>query len=432
LGFSNHELFIQRDLQIIFFKFFILFFLLIISAFFSAAETALTSLNKIRLRTMLENKIKKSDLVSKICESPQKLLSTVLIGNNFCNICASSLVTSVAIDISGDNAFVLLICSVITTFFILILSEITPKHIASQQPEKLALSLASTIIFFEFVFTPIVIILNFISNKISYLFGNKKKFSNNLSVTEEDLKTMVEVSHEEGVLESDEREMIDNVVAFGDSYAKDVMIPRTDIKAININSSREIIEKIFNEDRFSRLPVFRENIDDIIGILNVKDFIFDNDLEINKILRKPYFTHEYKRIRELFKIMKAKRISMTIVLDEYGGTTGLITLEDLVEEIVGEIDDEYDDPDQEICLIKDGEYIVDGSTKISSVNEKLEINLESNGFESIGGYLIESMGYFPKPSEVFETKNLKFIIEKADKNRIEKILIKIKTFSSED
>jgi putative hemolysin len=425
LGSGPSLLFSRENLNVMIIKIIILSILLLISGFFSAAETALTSLSKIRLRSLLENKIKNSGLVSKICESPQKLLSTVLIGNNFCNICVSALATSIAINILGDNSSVLLICSIVTTFFILIFSEITPKHIASQYPEKLSLSFAQIISVCELIFTPLVIILNYISDSISFLLGGKKNFNSKL-VTEEDLKTMVEVSHEEGVLETDEREMIDNVVAFGDSCAKDIMIPRTDMKAIEINSSREVIEELFRDERFTRVPIFDESIDNIIGILNIKDFLFNDSPEIKRLLRKPYFTHEYKRIRELFKIMRAKRIGMTIVLDEYGGTAGLITLEDLVEEIVGEIDDEYDDPEQEIILIKDDEYIVDGSTKIVDVNEKLNINLESNGFDSIGGYLIESLGYFPKSLEVFETDDLKFIIEKTDKNRIEKIIIKVK------
>lgn len=396
---------------------------LVISGIFSAAETAFITLNKIHLHSMREMGLKNTERVRKIIESPQKLLSTILIGNNFVNVSASAIAASLAIKLSGEHS--LFVTTIILTFVILIFSEITPKHIANQHPQKIADVLAKPIAFCVWLFTPIVFILNLITNGLIVLLGGKPGDSPRL-ITESDLKAMVDVSHEEGVLEIDERQMINNVFAFGDSDAKDVMLPRTDIIAISSTVSYDEIQNVFKSEGFSRIPVYKENIDDIIGILHLKDFMFmtdKNTFELEKIIREPFFTHEYKPTRELFTTMRIKRIPMAIILDEYGGTAGLITLEDLIEEIVGDIDDEYDEPEQQIEPIRDNEYVIDGSTKIDDVSEQLGVKLESEDFDSIGGYLIGVLGYFPKPCEVVETAELKFIIEEVDKNRIEKIRV---------
>lgn len=409
-------------------KFIILLLFLVLSSFFSASETAFLSINKLHLRNMVDNGIKNAERVKKISDSPQKLLSTILIGNNLVNIAASAIATSIAIKLSGNNGTVLALCTALITFLILVFSEITPKHIATVHPEKIALGVVAPLSICSWFLTPVVFVLNWITNGIIFLLGGKSDVKHPV-ITESDLKTIVDVSHEEGVLEVDEREMINNVFEFGNSEAKDVMIPRTDVIAIDIDTPYDEIMEIFKSEGFSRIPVYRENIDDIIGILHLKDFMFNvnkDNFDLEKCVRTPFFTYEYKPTRELFTLMRVKRIPMAIILDEYGGTVGIITMEDLVEEIVGDIADEYDELENQIENIKENEYVVDGSTKIDDVNEELNINLESEDFDSIGGYLIGIMGYFPKGKEVIETDGIKFIIEEVDKNRIEKIRIQIK------
>ena len=406
----------------------VLFFLcLLLSSFFSAAETAFTSLNKIHLRSMMDQKIKNADKVKKILDSPQKLLNTVLIGNNLVNILASTLATSVAIKLSKNNNIILALSTAFVTFLILVFSEVTPKNFASQNPDKVALGTAKMIMFFAWILTPVVFVLNLVTNGFLILFGMKQEKKAPV-VTESDLKTIVDVGHEEGILKVDEKEMINNVFEFGSSTAKDIMIPRTDVIAVNLTAEYKDILNLFKDEGLSRIPVYNESIDNIIGILYLKDLVFNaeqSNFDLKKYLRKPFFTYEYKPIRELFKVMRVKKIPMAIILDEYGGTSGIITIEDLVEEIVGDISDEYDENEKQIECIKENEYIIDGSTKIDDVNQELNINLKSEEFDTIGGYLIGVLGYFPKANKIIKTDGLEFIVECVEKNRIEKVRAKL-------
>ena len=406
----------------------VLFFLCLgLSSFFSASEIAFTSLNKIHLRSMLDKKVKNADKVKKILDSPQKLLNTVLIGNNLVNTLASTLATSVVIKLSKNNNVILALSTAFVTFLILVFSEVTPKNFANQNPDKVALGTAKIIMFFAWILTPVVFMLNLVTNGLLILFGMKQEKKAPV-VTESDLKTIVDVGHEEGILKVDEKEMINNVFEFGSSTAKDIMIPRTDVIAINLTTEYKDILNLFKDEGLSRIPVYNESIDNIIGILYLKDLVFNADqsnFEIKKYLRKPFFTYEYKPIRELFKVMRVKKIPMAIILDEYGGTSGIITIEDLVEEIVGDISDEYDENEKQIERIKENEYIIDGSTKIDDVNQELNINLKSEEFDTIGGYLIGVLGYFPKANKIIKTDGLEFIVECVEKNRIEKVRAKL-------
>ena len=283
---------------------------------------------------------------------------------------------------------------------------------------------AKPIKFFVTILTPIVWIFNIITKVIFKLFGVDDKGVKPF-ITEEELKTMVNVSHEEGLLEMEEREIINNVVECGDMQAKEAMVQRLDIVAIDMEDSYEEIIDLFKTEKLSRMPVYEETIDDIIGILNIKDIIFLSDEEIEnfdikKYMREAFFTYEFKKITQLLEEMKKDKSQMAIVVDEYGGTAGLITIEDLVEVIVGDIEDEYDEEEDEIQVISPNEFLVDGSTKISDVNEILNIELESEEFDSIGGYII---GHIPEENEIIEMDNIKFNIESVDKNRIKKIRI---------
>jgi putative hemolysin len=403
---------------------FALFILLSLSAFFSSSETALMSLSKIRLRHMVEEKIKGADIISKLLDDPSKLLGSILVGNNIVNIGASALATSLAINIWGNAGVG--IATGIMTILVLIFGEITPKSLAVQNTEKTALKVARLIYFITVVLSPIVAILMSITNLIIKLFGGNTEKKNTF-ITEEELKTMVDVSHEEGVLEGEEKKMIYNVFEFGDSQAKDVMTPRTDMAAIEIHSTYDEIIALFKQEQFSRMPVYEDNTDNIVGILYIKDLIFfegnKDKFNLEQLIRPPYFTYEFKGTSELFSEMRAKRTPMAIVLDEYGGTAGIVTMEDLVEEIVGDIEDEYDERDEEIQVIKEDEYVVDGSTRIDFLNEMIGTDIESEDFDSIGGFVIGILGRLPEQGENVEYTHIKFIVESIDKNRIEKLRV---------
>lgn len=396
--------------------------LIALSALFSASETALTSLSKIRIRQMIDEEVKGAKTIGKLIEDPGRLLSSILVGNNVVNIGSSALATSIAIKQFGQKGVG--IATGIMTILVLIFAEITPKSLATRNPEKVSLGVARYIQLLTVLLSPIALVFTYITNIILKLFGvnidKAKPF-----ITEEELKTMLDVSHEEGVLEIEERKMINNVFEFGDSQVKDVMVPRTDMIAIEVNSTYDEIMSIFKEEQFSRIPVYKETIDDIIGILHVKNLAFINGdgFDIFEVMREPYFTYEFKKTAELFDEMRKNRASLTIVLDEYGGTVGIITMEDLVEEIVGEIEDEYDEDDIGIQVIKEDEYIIDGSIKIDVVNEMIGTDIESEDFDSIGGFVIGEMGRFPEKGEVLEHENIKFIIEDIDRNRIKKMKV---------
>ncbi|NLK95144.1 MAG: HlyC/CorC family transporter [Clostridiales bacterium] len=402
----------------------LLIILLILSSFFSMSETALMSLSKIRLRHMVEEKVKGAKLVEKLLEDPNKLLGAILIGNNVVNIAASALATSVATKIVGGGSGVA-IATGIMTVLVLIFGEITPKSIAKQKSEEVSLFVSKPIKIVVFLFKPFVAVFSAISSIFIKMFGGDPKATEPF-ITAEELKTMVGVSEEEGVLEDVEKEMIFNVFDFGDMQVKDVMLQRVDIVALEVTSTyEEIIDRIKNE-QFSRFPVYDDTIDNIVGILNVKDLIIGKKEEDFKILdytREPFYTFEFKKVSQVFAEMKKSRNHMAVVLDEYGGTVGILTMEDIVEEIVGEIEDEFDAEEDKIEVIKEDEYVVDGSAKLHEISDLLGVNMESEDLDSVGGLIIEELGRIPEEKEEVEINKVKFVVEEVDKNRIKKVRI---------
>lgn len=403
----------------------ILVVLLSFSAFFSASETALMSLSKIRLRHMVDEKVANASLVSKLLEKPSRLLASVLVANNLVNTAASSILTAlVAKHVAGGTG--ILIATVGMTILILIFGEITPKNIASNNSEGVALRLAKPLSLMVTIIAPIANFIMLVINGVLRLFGVKVNTAQPF-ITQDELKTMVTVSHEEGVLEGGEKKMIDNVFEFGDAQAKDAMTPRTDMVSIEDDYTYEQVVEAFRTDQFSRMPVYRETPDDIIGVLYVKDLLLGGvskeNFNLEEIMREPYYTYEFKRIGDLFEDMRNKQIPIAIVLDEYGGTAGIITMEDLVEEIVGDIADEYDIQETEIEVIKEDEYIVDGGTRIDLVNEMIGTRIESEDFDSIGGFILGELGGLPEVGEVIEVDGVTFKVEEVDKNRIEELRI---------
>lgn len=402
----------------------VLIVLLALSAFFSSSETALTTVNKIRIRTLADAGDPKAIILSKVIEEQGKMLSAILIGNNIVNLTASSLMTTLTISLFGNRAVG--VATGILTLLILVFGEITPKTLSTISAESIALKNAKIIYGLMVVLTPVIYVVNQLSLGVLLLLRidpNAKRDS----ITEDELRTIVEVSHEEGVIESEEKKMINNVFDFGDSVAKDIMVPRIDMTLVEVNATYQELLDIFREEKYTRIPVFEENTDNVIGIINVKDLLLiDNheEFHIRDYLREPLYTYEYKKTAELMVEMRKTFNNIVIVLDEYGATAGLITLEDMLEEIVGEIRDEYDE-DEEKSLIETapGEYSVEGGMKLDDLNDRLGLELESEDYDSVGGLVIGLLDHLPEEGEEVTDDGIRFVVESVDKNRIDRIKI---------
>ena len=405
----------------------VLMVLLVLSAFFSSAETSLTTVNKLRIRSLVEEGNKRAKLISNLIENPSKMISAILIGNNIVNLYASSLTTTLVLEVFHNVPAA--IGTGVLTLFILIFGEITPKTLATIHAEKMAFLYAPVISLLTKVLTPVIFLLNQLSGVFLLLFHIDSNAKTNV-MTENELLTIVDVSHEDGVIESEERLMITNVVDFGDSLAKDVMVPRIDMAFANIEMTYDELVAAFEKDMYTRLPVYSETRDNVIGIINLKDVFFfrgnKEDFNIKDFLRTPYFTYEYKKTSELLRELKKAAISLAIVLDEYGATAGLITIEDLIEEIVGEIRDEYD-TDEEDAIQKTGEneYTILGTTKLNDINEILELGLESEDYDSIAGHIIHLLDHLPTQGETVTEGACTYKVLAMDKNRIDKIRLVI-------
>lgn len=403
----------------------VLVVLLLLSAFFSSAETALTTISHVKIRAMLEeNPTGRVLTLQKILDNRSKLISAILIGNNIVNISASSLTTSLVIRLWGNAAVG--IGTGLLTLLVLIFGEIVPKTWAMCNNEKLALSYARVIYFIMQLLTPII----FIIDKISGVFLGLLHIdsSNRVVMTETELKTYVDVSHEDGVIEKEERKMIYNVFEFGDSVAKDIMIPRIDMTSVDVEASYNDLLDIFRESMYTRIPVYEVATDNIIGIVNVKDFLLvpdKNRFKIRDILREGYYTYEYKKTADLLFEMRLSTTNVAFVLNEYGATVGMITIEDLLEELVGEIRDEFDEDEAELLKkLGDREYEVSGSMKLDDINDALETKFHSEDYDSIGGIMIELLDRFPTEGEsAITSDNITLTATKVDNNRIETVSI---------
>jgi len=401
----------------------ILLVLLALSAFFSSNETALMSVNRIRLRSLADEGNKRAAMALDILENQTpKLLSAILIGNNIVNISASSLATTLAYSFGG---YMVSIVTLILTVLILIFGEITPKNYATINSEKITLRYIPVFKFLMTIMTPVIFIINLFSRGVMRLMRVDPDEANK-AMTEEELRTIVDVSHEDGVIESDEKEMIYNVFDLGDATAKDIMVPRVHVTFADVASTYDELIDIFREDKFTRLPVYKDSQNNIVGIINMKDLLlYDKDTEfvIDNFLRKPHFTYERKSISDLLVEMKDSTFNIAIVLDEYGDMAGLITLEDILEEIVGEIHDEYDEKEDDLVQkISDREYIIEGSMHLDDVNDHLHTELDSEDYDSLGGFIIEHLDRLPVAGdEVITEEGIRLIVEKLDKNRIEQV-----------
>ena len=398
-----------------------LMFLLIGSAFFSSSETSLMSITKLKVRSMKERGEKGVDTLEQLTSDQSKLLTTILIGNNIVNIAATSIASALFIEWFGTSGVA--VATAVMTILVLIFGEITPKTIAQNNPEKVALKVSKPIRLLTVVLAPAVFLLNGLLNLL-----NRNKDKNQSTITEEELKTIVDISHEEGVIEVDERDIINNVFEFGDKKAKDAMINRLEVVSIDKTTSYNEIMDLFKEHMFSRIPVYDGTLDSVVGVLNIKDIIFLSDEEKENFkladhVREAFFTYEYKNLSQLLDEMKSQKSQMAIVFNEYGATSGIITMENVLEEIVGDIEDEHESRDQDIIKLSETEYLINGSTNISDINEELELDLYSENFDSIGGYIIDYLESFPNVNDVVEIDGLKFVIVDSHKTKINKIRI---------
>lgn len=414
----------------------VLIILLFLSAFFSSAETALTTVGRMKIRSLAEEGNKKAVTVSRLITDPTKMLSAILICNNVVNLSASSISTTFAyricdqLGMSNNTSLAAGIATGVITILVLIFGEITPKSLATVYADKLALAYCNIIYFITQLLTPFVFIVNIISKVILKIFKMDLSIRP-AQMTEDELMTIFDVSHEEGVIESEEHEMITNIVEFGDSLVKDVMVPRMDVELVSSDLSYEELLEAFGNHKFSRMPVYTDRVDNIVGTINLKDIFFFHGspeaFNITDLVREPYITYEYRKTSELFVDMRKDYVSMAIVMDEYGGFVGIITLEDLLEEIVGEIRDEYDVGEEDsITRIKENEYIVNGVTNLNDINDELEINIESNDYDSIGGHVINLLSDFPKGGETAEDDYAIYTVLSVDNHSIDKIHIKLK------
>lgn len=405
----------------------IIIVLIFLSGFFSSAETAFSTLNRVRMRNLEEEGSKKAARVNKILESYSKMLSAILIGNNIVNLTASSLTTAFVIGVCG-NAYIGLGTGILT-IVVLLGGEIIPKTWANLNSEKLALAYSSVIYALMKVMTPVIFIVDLLSKgilKLLHVDPNKKMDT----ITESELKTYVDVSHEDGQIESDEREMIYNIFEFSDTCVKDIMIPRTNMVTVNADESVNDLIKVFHESMYTRIPVYQEDKDSMIGFVNIKDLFIarisgQKNITLKSLLREAYYTYEYKKNADLLLEMREKSMNVAFVLNEYGSTVGMVTLEDLLEELVGEIRDEYDEDEKELIQkIDDRSYLIEGSMNLSDINDSIGTSLNSDDYDSIGGIIIGQLDRLPEDNEsVVLTDGTTLQVKGIDQNRILHVLL---------
>lgn len=400
-----------------------LVFLVAMSAVFSSSETAITSVSKIKVRQLDQKDNKNAHLLKKLHDNMQTTISTILIGNNIVNIAASSIATILFTNIFHQNGA--LISTVVMTVFVLIFGEVLPKTIAQYKNKSVALKFSRFIYFLTIIFKPIVKVLNILTRLIIKLFVGEDEDSSTL--TEEELKTLVEVSEEEGVLKNQETEIMINALELKETLAVDIMTPRTSMASVDIEDAENDLKEIIKNITYSRIPVYEDNIDDIIGVLHIKELAHkiiedDRDFKVRDILKPAFYAYEYIPVVDLFKQMRTKNISISIIIDEYGGTSGIVTMEDILEELVGEIDDEYDN-EKEVTKLSDNEYLVDPEMRIDEVNERFDLDIQSDKFDSIGGFVIELLDRMPKSKDEVEFENLKFVVVNVDKRKITQLMI---------
>lgn len=397
--------------------------LILLSAFFSSAETAYSSVNKIRLINYVEEDRPGSKKALYIVENFDNALSTILVGNNIVNIAAASISAKVSTDIFGAS-YGLLISTFGMTLLILIFGEILPKSIAKENAESYSLQISGILLFMIKVMTPINFLFGTLKSFVSRLFSKEGKSP---SVTEEEIKVMVDISEEEGVIDKEERELVHRSLEFNDVLVGEILTPRPDMVAINVNDSIEDIKQVFFQERYSRIPVYEGDFDNVIGILSERDFFAEllqqQEADIRKLIRKPMFVVRSMKIATLLPELQKSKVHMSIVIDEFGGTSGLITLEDILEELVGEIWDEHDEKFNLMTKTGESTFEFDAQLPLDDFAEILNIPELKSSYHSLGGWVVEMLERIPVEGEFFEYENLKITILEVEKQRIRKVKV---------
>ncbi|MGG3843171.1 hemolysin family protein [Anoxybacillus kestanbolensis] len=405
---------------------FLLIVLILLSAFFSASETAFSSVNKIRLKNYVDEKRRGSKKALYIAENFDRALSTILVGNNIVNIAAASISTKVATDLFGGNTG-LVISTVGMTILILIFGEVLPKSFAKEHAESFSLLVSDVLYMLIQLFTPITALLVMLKQLVSKLFGNQK--TDVPSVTEEELKVMVNLSEEEGVIDNKEKELVHRSLDFNDILVGEIFTPRIDIVAVEVNQPIEEIRDIFLQERYSRVPVYEGDIDNVIGILSESDFfsqlVQGKKVNVRELLRTPLFVVESMRISTLLPELQKSKVHMAIVIDEFGGTSGLITLEDILEQIVGEIWDEHDEAVKTFQKINDYEYEFNAELPLDEFCDILGIDELESSSHTLGGWVFEMFERIPTVGESFEYESLTVTVRQVENRRIRKVLVRI-------
>jgi CBS domain containing-hemolysin-like protein len=403
---------------------------LVLAAMAASAETSLTSISRVRLRQLVEQKVPQAIVIDRLHRDPNAYLSTILIVNTVAIIVASSTATLLALHLYRERVAEWLV-SLVLSLVVLVACEITPKTLALQRAEKVALRLAPLVASATLVMRPVVFVLTAVTRLILRLMGGKAQVRGPF-VTEEELKMLVSVGEEEGVLEEEEREMIHGIFEMGDMRVREVMVPRTDLVAIEVNEPVEKAVELVTKHGHTRIPVYEGNLDHIVGVLYAKDLlravVRGEQKSLRDIARKPYFTPESNKVQDVLRDLRKNRVHMAIVVDEYGGTAGAVTIEDILEEIVGPIQDEYDiGEEDEIQFISPNEVILDGRVSVDDVNELLKLDIAGDDYDTIGGYVLNQLGATPKVGATLKLGNAELRVEAVQGTRIKKVRIRSAT-----
>jgi putative hemolysin len=400
---------------------------LLLSALFSSSETAFISLQKVRVEQLVGNKVKGAERVARVLERPENFLSTVLLGNTFVNAGAAAIATALAVSYWGVEQGIL-IATVGTTIILLIFCETTPKTIATRRPGKLALLYARPIQAISWLFTPFVIVLSWIASAFTKMVGGTPMPTSLIS--EEEIRTMISVGHKEGTVEEGEAEMLHKVFEFGNRPVREIMVPRTEVVWVTRGTKLADFLDLYAQNPLSRFPVYEENIDNVVGILSVKDIVmtqaretFNEEATIDDMIRPAYFAPETKRVSELFAEMRDKNFRMTVIIDEFGGTAGIVSLSGLMEEIVGPVGDELAEIEKDYEPINEYTFQIDGGMRVEKANEEMELNIPTGDYETVAGFVLHLLGHIPKQGEQLKYKGLKLVITKMRGMKIEEILL---------
>lgn len=402
--------------------------LVMMSAYFSATETAFSSLNKTRLKALMEKGDKRATLAYDLSESYDKLISTILIGNNIVNIALASIGTVLFIELYGDIGATL--STVVVTIIVLVFGEISPKSVAKDCPEKFAMFSAPIIRILIWLLTPV----NFLFTQWKKLLAKVLKLEGSSKMSQEELMLLVEEVEQEGTLDTDEGELIRNAIEFGEQEAEDILIHRVDIEAVSVDEDKEEIAKVFAKTKFSRLVVYEETIDNIVGIIHLKDFFTTGGITrnpIKEIMTKPLFIQKSEKLNDLLKILQKSKSHIAVVIDEYGGTLGIVTMEDILEEIVGEIWDEHDEVVETFRSVGTNMYLVECAENFEDFCEFFDIEAESDSI-STGGWVMEQLGKMPEKGDRFSYENLDIIIIETDSHRVTRIKVTVNEIAEKD